>query len=85
MTDIRPEDILDELVRIAPDVDPAVVALDQPLSDQLDIDSMDFHNLMVALATRCQVDIPEADAARLRTVNAIVAYLRDPARAPRSS
>jgi acyl carrier protein len=76
MIQVAPADVLAELIRIAPDIDPSSVALDVPLQDQLDIDSMDFQNLLVALAARYQVDIPEADAARLRTVSAIVDYVR---------
>jgi acyl carrier protein len=76
MIAIEPTDVLAELVRIAPDIDPDSVDPAQPLADQVDIDSMDFHNLIVALTTRYHVDIPDAVAGRLRTVTAIVEYIR---------
>ena len=45
------------------------------LRDQLDIDSMDFLNFLVALHQEFGVDVPEADAAKLGTVDACVEYL----------
>jgi acyl carrier protein len=76
MIAIEPDDVLAELVRIAPDIDPRAVDPDRPLADQLDIDSMDFHNLIVALTTRYRVDIPDAIAGQLRTIRALVDYVR---------
>ena len=75
MIAIEANDVIAELVRIAPDIDPGTVDPDRPLADQVDIDSMDFHNLIVALTTRYHVDIPDAVAGTLRTVRAIVDYI----------
>jgi len=76
MIAIEATDVLAELVRIAPDIDPASVDPAQPLADQVDIDSMDFHNLIVALTKRYRIDIPDAVAGRLKTVVAIVEFIR---------
>jgi acyl carrier protein len=46
-----------------------------PLREQLDLDSMDLLNLLVAIGERTRVEIPEVDAARLRTLDQLVAYL----------
>jgi acyl carrier protein len=67
--------ILAELARIAPEIDPAAVRADEPLRDQVDVDSMDFLNFIVALHNRLAVDIPESDYAKLTSLDAIVAYL----------
>ena len=45
------------------------------LIDELDIDSMDFLNLVTALADRLMIDIPETDYPSLATVGRAVDYL----------
>jgi acyl carrier protein len=67
--------VLGELTRIAPELDPNAIRADAPLRDQVDVDSMDFLNFIVALHDRLGVDIPETDYARLSSLNAIVLYL----------
>ena len=67
--------VLDTLAGIAPEVDPATVLPDVDLRDQLDIDSMDFLNFVIALHERLGVDIPERDYPRLGTLDAIVDYV----------
>ncbi len=67
--------ILRELKKIAPEVeaevDPAV-----DLREQIDLDSMDILNLMIAVHEATGVEIPEADYAKMSTLDACVAYLR---------
>jgi acyl carrier protein len=67
--------VVGELTRIAPEVDPATLQPDAPLRDQVDVDSMDFLNFVVALHDRLAVDIPESDYGQLSSVSAITAYL----------
>lgn len=68
--------ILRELGNIAPeagsDIDP-----DTDLREQIDLDSMDILNLMIAIHEATGVDIPEADYGKLTTLNEVVAYLMD--------
>jgi acyl carrier protein len=45
------------------------------LRDQVDLDSMDWLNVIVGFHERFGLDIPEADYARLTTLDAIVAYI----------
>jgi acyl carrier protein len=45
------------------------------IRDQLDLDSMDFLNFLIAVHEDMDVDIPEADYPKLRTLNDIVDYL----------
>jgi len=60
---------------IAPEANPATLAGGADLREKLDLDSMDFMNLVVALHERTGVDIPEADYGELRTLNGAIAYL----------
>jgi acyl carrier protein len=70
------------LRRIAPEVDPEVLRPDQPLRDQVDLDSMDWLSFLVALHGRLGVDIPEADYRRLVTLDDLLRYLRQRLAAP---
>ena len=45
------------------------------LRDQVDLDSMDWLNVIVGFHERFGLAIPEADYARLTTLDAIVAYI----------
>jgi acyl carrier protein len=63
------------LCDIAPEIDPATVRHDAGIRDELDIDSMDFLNFIVAVHEEIGVDIPEADYEQLETVNDVVAYV----------
>jgi acyl carrier protein len=69
-------DVLATLQTIAPEVAGEALAADRPLRDQVDLDSMDWLNVIVGLHERFGVDIPEADYAKLVTLDDIVAYLR---------
>lgn len=66
---------LEELVRVAPDLDPGTIAGSDHLQDDLDLDSMDVLNLVIALSKRFGRDIPEADYPRIATADLAVAYL----------
>ena len=67
--------VVAELRRIAPDVDPATVDRVVPLVDQLDLDSMDYQNLLVALSTEHAVAIAESDVATLRSIDDLASYI----------
>jgi len=69
--------VIDAVRRVAPEVDPAAMTGSVHLRDDLDLDSMDFLNVMLALHERLHVDIPEADYAHLYTLDGAVAYLAD--------
>ena len=66
--------ILDALAGIAPEIDAAALAPATPLRDQVDLDSADWLNFLVALHGRLGIDIPDADAARLTTLDKLVDY-----------
>lgn len=66
---------IEELVRVAPDIDPATVQDDDHLQDDLELDSMDFLNLVSALHRRLGVDVAERDYAQLATAGLAVPFL----------
>ena len=74
--------VLRLLVELAPEIDPAGVDLDRELRDQVDLDSMDFLNVLVAIAEQLRVEIPERDYAKVRTLDALVAYVEAARAAP---
>lgn len=76
--------ILATLHGIAPDVDPATVDRDRPLADQLDLDSIDYQNLLAALSTEYAIPIAEADVPGLRSVRDLVSYIEARASHPPS-
>lgn len=63
------------LAGIAPEADLAAVGPDEDLRSALDLDSMDFMNLVVGLSERTGRPIPQADTPRLYTLRGLVAYL----------
>ena len=67
--------VLDALGEVAPEVDPDTIERDVPLRDQLDIDSMDFLNFVIAMNERTGIEIPESDYGELATLAGCVAYL----------
>lgn len=67
--------LVEELGKIAPEIDMAEVDPNGDLRDEMDIDSMDHLNLMIALHDRLGIVIPEIDYPKLLTLNDAVAYL----------
>ena len=62
---------------VAPELEESELRADRPLRDQIDLDSMDWLNVLVALHEKLHVDIPEADYGRLVTLDDLVGYLRE--------
>ena len=77
------ESVLRALSNVAPEVDLESVDPARNLRDQIDIDSVDFLNFVIGINKELGVDIPDADVAKLLTLNSWVAYLL--ARVDRSS
>jgi acyl carrier protein len=67
--------VLRTLGQIAPEADLTELGGDVDLREQLDTDSDDFLNFVVALDQELGVVVPEADYAKLRTLDGCVAYL----------
>lgn len=60
---------------IAPELEPDALNPARPLRGQVDLDSMDWLNFLVSLHERFGVTIPEADYARLVSLNDVLDYL----------
>lgn len=67
--------VLDALRDIAPEADVGALSPAQPLREQVDLDSMDWLNVLIGLRSSLGVDIPEADYAHLSTLDGLVDYL----------
>jgi acyl carrier protein len=73
-TDIR-DAILDILEGIAPDEDLSQLQNAVPFREQLELDSMDFLDIVMELRKRYRIQIPEDDYVELRSMESTVAYL----------
>lgn len=73
--------VVDALTRVAPEIDPTSIQAGVSFRDQLDLDSMDFLNFVLALHERLGVDIPEMDYPRLYSFEGAVDYLASKANA----
>jgi acyl carrier protein len=73
-SDIR-AGVIAAIKAVAPEIQEDDLVADRPLRQQVDLDSMDWLNVIVGFHQRFGVDIPESDYAGLVTLNAIVAYL----------
>jgi acyl carrier protein len=67
--------VLTLLRAIAPEIEPATLAPDRPLRQQVDLDSMDWLNFLVSLHERLGVTIPESDYAELVCLDDVLNYL----------
>ena len=61
--------------RIAPEVDFDGIDARQDLREQVDLDSVDLLNLLVALEEKLGVEVPEADYAAISTLEGLLQYL----------
>jgi len=64
------------LLNIAPEIEADALRGDRPLRNQVDLDSIDWLNFLLGLHEKLKVDIPEADYARLVSLDDVVSYLQ---------
>ena len=67
--------VLSVLATVAPEVDLATITGDTELRFELDLDSMDFLNLIEGIAEVTGVNIPERDYPQLETLDDFGAYV----------
>lgn len=67
--------VLGVIAEIVPDEDLSDLKGDVPLQDQVELDSMDFLDLVMELRKRYDVEVPEEDYEQLATLDGAVAYL----------
>lgn len=69
------EEIIDILGDIAPDEDLSDIQDDVPFREQMELDSMDFLDIVMELRKRHRVQVPEEDYAQLASMQSTVTYL----------
>lgn len=67
--------LLEEIGNIAPEADLGTLDAAADFREELDIDSIGFLNLIIAIGKRLEIDVPEQDYARLGTVSGAIGYL----------
>ena len=67
--------ILNIIKDIAPDDDLSTLKDGVNLREQIDLDSMDFLDIVMELRKRYGVEVPEADYEKLATLDSTVEYL----------
>lgn len=67
--------IVDILSDIAPDEDLSGLKEDVPFRDQLELDSMDFLDIVMELRKRYRIQVPEEDYTKLASMTSTVEYL----------
>ena len=67
--------VVDIIQEILPDDDMSSVDPDLPLRDQLELDSMDFLDIVMELRKRYSVEVPESDYMELNTLSSTIKYL----------
>jgi len=78
MTNSNIETIIKKhLHRIAPEADLEQLHQDEELGPALDIDSMDFYNMMVGISEELGVEIPEEKYGQLTNLKSIKEFLQD--------
>ncbi|NLZ17419.1 MAG: acyl carrier protein [Desulfobulbaceae bacterium] len=73
------EEIREVLLEIIADIDEeadfTALDADKPLRDQLELDSMDFLDIVMELRKRYKLQVPEDEYPELATLNSCVNYL----------
>jgi acyl carrier protein len=67
--------LLNIISEIVPDEDVMNLEGNTSIRDQIDLDSMDFLDIIMELRKKYQVEIPEEDYPELATMNSSVTYL----------
>ncbi|MES2525799.1 MAG: acyl carrier protein [Bdellovibrionota bacterium] len=67
--------VIDIIADIAPDEDVTTLVDNKSLREQLDLDSMDFLDIVMELRKRHKVEVPQEDYPKLASLESCVAYL----------
>ena len=70
------EVIVSILKDIAPDEDVSSIEDDVVLRDQIDLDSMDFLDIVMELRKRFNIEVPESDYQELASMASCIQYLQ---------
>lgn len=72
--DIR-KAMLEIILSVSPDTNEEDIKDDVPLRDHLDLDSMDFLDIVMELRKRYKIEVPKEDYHNLSTINKSIEYL----------
>lgn len=67
--------IMTSLLTVAPEVSEDEIDPGKPIGPQMDVDSIDFLNVLMGIEERTGVTIPERDYAHVQTVDDCVVYV----------
>lgn len=67
--------VIESALEIAPEADFGRVDGGRSLREQVELDSFDFLNLLIALHARVGVEVPESDYRQVDSLDGLVAYL----------
>ena len=67
--------VVDIIKEIAPDEDYNNIIDEEPLRDQLGLDSMDFLDIVMELRKQYKIEVPEVDYPELASMKSTVEYL----------
>ena len=67
--------VIDIIADVAPDEDLSNVKADVRLRDQLELDSMDFLDIVMELRKRHNIEVPEAEYPELASLDSCAEYL----------
>ena len=68
--------VVDILEDIAPDEDVSSIKDDVTLREQMDLDSMDFLDIVMELRKRFNIEVPESDYQELVGMSSCIQYLQ---------
>ncbi len=76
MTDSEVRQVVVDIIEIiAPDADLSKIKDDVRLRDQLELDSMDFLDIVMELRKRHKIEVPKEEYQELASLDSCVAYL----------
>lgn len=67
--------VVDCILSVAPEADFDAIKPDRPFRGQLEIDSFDWQNILVAIDARLGVNVPESQYGKLDTLDKLVAFV----------
>lgn len=67
--------VREAISKYAPEADLSALPQDAVIREELDLDSMDFLNVVTELHQKLRVDVPEADYGKMATLGSCVDYL----------
>jgi acyl carrier protein len=69
--------LFDCIASVAPEADFEALRTDRPWREELEIDSFDFQNILIAVSKRLGIEVPESDYRKLATLDTFIRYLAE--------